>query len=227
MKDIILLHGALGSAVQLEPLADLLRNDFRVHSLNFSGHGGKESNGRFDVADFVLDVIQYMEKHAIVNADIFGYSMGGFVALVLAKDQPGFAGRIFTLATKFDWNPENAAQEATMLNPSLMEQKIPKYAAELQQRHAPADWKTVVAETAAMMIGLGSNNPLDKNALQAIQNQVTIAVGDRDKMIAVEESLDTYRSLPNSRLVVLPDTNHPLEMVDPDRLASEIRMFFK
>ena len=41
MKNIVLLHGAIGAKDQLQPLADLLKNDFIVHVFNFSGHGGK------------------------------------------------------------------------------------------------------------------------------------------------------------------------------------------
>ena len=41
MQHLILLHGALGSKEQLQPLATTLQNTFHVHSFNFSGHGGR------------------------------------------------------------------------------------------------------------------------------------------------------------------------------------------
>jgi esterase/lipase len=41
MKDILLLHGAIGAKDQLQPLADALKDRYIVHTLNFSGHGGE------------------------------------------------------------------------------------------------------------------------------------------------------------------------------------------
>jgi pimeloyl-ACP methyl ester carboxylesterase len=53
-----------------------------------------------------------------------------------------------------------------------------------------------------------------------------VGVGDRDKMVTIEETLAAYRRLPNGRFIVLPDTPHPLEKVSPGRLAREIGDFF-
>jgi len=41
MPSILLFHDAIGSSVQLEPLAYLFIDSFKVNLLNFSGHGGK------------------------------------------------------------------------------------------------------------------------------------------------------------------------------------------
>ena len=40
MKTILLLHGAIGAADQLQPLAQVLAAHYNVHTLSFSGHGG-------------------------------------------------------------------------------------------------------------------------------------------------------------------------------------------
>ncbi len=40
MKDLLLLHGALGAKSQFDKLADLLCTTYIVHALNFEGHGG-------------------------------------------------------------------------------------------------------------------------------------------------------------------------------------------
>lgn len=50
MQHLILLHGALGSKDQLQPLATALERHFQVHIFNFSGHGGRP----FPDKNFVL-----------------------------------------------------------------------------------------------------------------------------------------------------------------------------
>jgi pimeloyl-ACP methyl ester carboxylesterase len=88
MQHLILLHGALGHANQLHPLADLLKT-YHVHTLNFSGHGGTPmSNASFSIPLFAEEVRQYIRQNNLGNVAIFGYSMGGYVAMYLGGD-PG------------------------------------------------------------------------------------------------------------------------------------------
>src|ERR1051326_9543575 len=85
---LLLLHGAIGSKVQLEPLASLLGDKYSVHSMNFSGHGGEPLPEQFSIAGFANDVLSYLEGNNLPRVNIFGYSMGGYVALYLARHYP-------------------------------------------------------------------------------------------------------------------------------------------
>ncbi|MBS1518644.1 MAG: alpha/beta fold hydrolase [Bacteroidetes bacterium] len=227
MKDLLLLHGAIGSSVQLESLAGLLKKEYNVILLNFSGHGGREiPDEPFSIEMFAEDVISLIDKCRIDNPDVFGYSMGGYVALYIARHFPEKLNRIFTLATKFDWNPESSLKESKMLNPEKLPEKLPDFAEELSGRHSPADWKMVLQKTAEMMVSLGNGNNLSKEDLSNIKNEVRISVGDRDKMVSIEESLDAYRNIENGSFLVMPYTPHPIEKVSVERLSGEISLFF-
>lgn len=224
------MHGAIGSSVQLEKLADRLKDNFRITLLNFSGHGGKEIPYEpFSIKLFADDVLYMLNKSGIDKPDVFGYSMGGYVALYIARHFPEKLNRIFTLATKFDWNPESSLKESKMLDPEKLLEKIPDFANELSKRHSPADWKKVLHKTAEMMIDMGKENNLTnlkKEDLALIKNEVRISVGDKDKMVSIEESLNAYRSLGNGSFYVIPDTPHPIEKVFVKRLSEEIKIFF-
>ena len=228
MRDLILLHGAIGSSVQLEKLADSLKDNFNITLLNFSGHGGKEiPDEPFSIKLFADDVL--LDKSKIDKPDVFGYSMGGYVALYIARHFPNKLNRIFTLATKFDWNPENSLKESKMLDPEKILEKLPDFAEELSKRHLPADWKKVLHKTSEMMIDMGNGNNLSnlkKEDFALIKNEVRISVGDKDKMVSIEESLDAFRSLDNGSFYVIPDTPHPIEKVTIKRLSDEIKLFF-
>lgn len=227
MQHLLLLHGALGSAATLQPLQEILAPHYAVHSLNFSGHGGEPlPQASFRIEQFANDVMRYLDQHEIPQVDVFGYSMGGYVALYLALNHPERFRRVFTLATKFAWSPETAAKEIKLLQPDKIQEKVPEFASMLASRHAPIDWREVVMGTADMMQQLGQQPLLTADILPKISAPVRVSVGDRDNMVSVEETTWAYRLLPSGSLLVLPDTPHPLEMADPMRLLQEIRQFF-
>ncbi len=226
MNPLLLLHGAIGAADQFEPLIKALPASFQIHRLNFSGHGGQPMGEDFSIAAFADEVLSYLDSNQIRSVDIFGYSMGGYVALCLARQHPERVGRIFTLATKFEWTPDIAQREAKMLNPDIIVQKIPAFAATLQKRHAPNNWHLLLSKTAEMMADLGERNALGADDFANIGTSIRLALGDRDTMVTLEETAKVYKSLPHASLCVLPDTAHPIEKVNVARLAYELQAFF-
>jgi pimeloyl-ACP methyl ester carboxylesterase len=222
MEPLILLHGALGSRTQLDALAEQLARHYEVHALNFPGHGGTPLPEEFSIPCFARHVQQYCTEKGLAKVAIFGYSMGGYVALYLARQQPALVGRVITLATKFHWDGATAAREVKMLQPDIIQQKVPQFASVLAERHQPADWKEVLRQTAHMLAGLGQQNVLGPEDLKAITCPCLLMLGDRDKMVTLEETVAVYHQLPHGQLAVLPNTPHPLEGVATDRLAGMI-----
>lgn len=223
---LLLLHGAIGSADQLLPLAEELNKDFIIHTLDFSGHGRKPLPDQpFSISLFAEDVLAYLDENGLDGASIFGFSMGGYVGMYLAKYYPQHVHNIITLATKFHWDKSTAAKEIQMVNPDKITEKIPAFAAMLEQRHAPNDWKAVLKHTAAMMTALGEKNAMQTQDFTSIEAPSLLLLGDRDKMVTLEETLAVYKSLPNAQMGMLPATAHPLEQIDVALLAYHIRRF--
>ena len=169
MKDIILLHGALGDKTSLAQLSAML-SDHNCHFLNFSGHGRQPFNEEgFGIEYFATELEEYISSNNLNQPDIFGYNMGGYVALHLASQKPDRLGKIITLGTKFGWSAESADRETSKLNPQLMEEKIPAYTAKLEKLHGE-QWKELVWQTTGMMMELGETPLLDIEALRRIQS---------------------------------------------------------
>jgi len=224
MSAIILLHGALGAADQLAPLAERLARPGRVvRAVEFEGHGRTRSDRGFAMAHFVenaLAALDALRADGVARATLFGYSMGGYVALLVAAAHPERVERVVTLGTKFRWDPETAAREAHRLDPAAIRAKVPRFADALAARHAGAGgWEAVLARTAELLTGLGAVPPLTDETLGAVRCPVRVAVGDRDATVSVEETAGAYRALPNGELAVLPRTGHPIEGVELDRLV--------
>lgn len=225
MKKLLLLHGALGSSAQMEPLADLLRDETDIYCFDFPGHGGKNLlNETLSISNLSNSLVDFIQQFELENCDVFGYSMGGYIALNLQANKQIRFNKIITLATKFKWNNEIATKEFSMLQPDIIEKKIPAFATQLSNRHLPNDWKKLMNEIASLIIDLGTNH-LEDNNFKSIQCPVRICVGDRDNMVSVEESLHVYRQFPNGSLSVFSDTSHPFEKLNYDKLANEIKQF--
>lgn len=225
-KHLLLLHGALGTQQQLIPLAHLLQEQFIVHYFNFEGHGGRVSDApAFSIDLFVENVLQFLEEQQLDSVAVFGYSMGGYVALRLAQKHPQLVEKIITLGTKFDWSVEAANKEVKMLNPNIIEQKVPKFAAQLQKAHAPNDWKLLLDKTAQMMLHLANKSKLTTQDLKQIQQKVLINIGSLDNMVSVAESEQAAAALPNAQLKCIEGFYHPLEKNDMQQLMPLILDF--
>ncbi|MBL7884689.1 MAG: alpha/beta hydrolase [Bacteroidia bacterium] len=226
MEHLLLLHGAIGSKQQLEELEKELSNSYTVHTLNFSGHGNTIMPNEFSIPLFANDVINYLNEQQIKDAHIFGYSMGGYVGLYLAKHNPERVKKVFTLATKFLWTPTIAEKEIKMLQADKIIEKLPAFANTLNERHQPNDWKLVLEKTAIMMIALGNKNELSIDDYKTIEKSILIGIGDSDTMVTLEETIEVYRSIPKANFMVMPNTPHPIEKIDQLRLCQEIKRFF-
>ena len=153
---LLLLHGALGSARQLQPLADQLADLATVHTMNFAGHGGQPLVlADFTMRLFARQVQQHIAALSVGPVHVLGYSMGGYAALLAAQETPELFVSITTLGTKFDWNPASAEAETRFLVPEKMAAKIPAFVERLAQLHAPTPWPAIVEATAAMLRQLG------------------------------------------------------------------------
>jgi esterase/lipase len=221
MKHIILLHGAIGAADQLEPLANALKEkQCKVHTFSFSGHGKIPFQSKFSIEQFASELEQFIKDHALEQPAVFGYSMGGYVALHLAKTKPGLLGNIITLGTKFAWSPDIAQKEVKMLDAKTIAEKVPKFAEALKNRHG-ADWETLLQKTAAMMLDLGNNPALKKDDFAAIENKVMIGLADHDAMVTLDETVAVFKQLKQADMYMLPASKHPIESIDV-KLLSEV-----
>lgn len=223
-NQLLLLHGALGSGQQLEPLKKRLEDDFDVRVHTFTGHGGQPILQSYSLESLTEDlriVIEGMRG----PLGVFGYSMGGYVAMNYARMYPGVIHKIMTLGTKFAWSPEVAAKEVNMLDSEKIVEKVPAFAETLRVRHAPTDWKLVLRETASMMKGLGSGDSIAPEAW-GLDIPILVTRAEFDHMVSQGESQEVVQHLKHAFYRELPGSKHPIEQVDFDLLADRMRSFF-
>jgi len=226
MIPILFLHGALGTSEQLKPLVDQLNLHRPAHLLNFEGHGSDVRPDRpFRIEHFAENVLQYMDEQDIDVADIFGYSMGGYVAMFLAKKYPERVSKIATLGSVLKWRCEVAEREVKFLNPDKIREKVPDFAKELEKRH-PSGWEEVAAKTKDLLLDLGNNPRISDAEWKDIHHTVRIHTGDRDTTAGIEQSQEVFKKLENGEMMILPDTPHPVERANLKLLICSLNDFF-
>ncbi|MCW3462156.1 alpha/beta fold hydrolase [Chitinophaga nivalis] len=223
---ILFLHGALGASSQFPALTAELAPHYDIHLLDFSGHGNTPfSENGFSIPVFAAEVLAYLESHQLDFVHLFGYSMGGYVAMYLARHHPEKIGHVITLGTKYNWNEATAGKEVKQLDPALIAEKVPAFAAQLQERHTGKNWQDVVLHTARLIEDLGHQSLLKLSDYAQIASPCMLMMGDKDGMVSFQETIEVYKALPLAQFTVLPDTAHPLEKADVPLLAYYIRRF--
>ena len=219
---VLLLHGGLGASDQMGPLAQALQAALDPLVLDLPGHGAARLEGPFDVVTMTARVIAELDDAQEGAVGIFGYSMGGYVALATARQRPDLVRAVVTLGTKLDWTPESAARETRFLDVAKIRAKVPYFAEELERRHTALGWEQVLERTAAMMTALGAAPVLTADALKEIACPVRLMVGDRDGTVSVEESFAASRAIQKGELEVLPGAAHPFEKVSLERIVRSV-----
>jgi esterase/lipase len=227
MHNIILLHGALGDEKELRPLAMALKNyGFKTHSFSFSGHGESAYGKTFGIPSFAGELKEFIVKEKITNPVVFGYSMGGYVALHAVTEDPHLLRAIVTLNTKFKWDRDIIAKQMKFMEPVTMKEKTPDFARQLEKLHKHG-WMELLSKTSEMLTDIGAKNYLRPSELKKISTAVLIGLADKDQIVSLEETVDIYKGLPNASMYMLPGTRHQLETVNNDLLGKIIFEFLK
>lgn len=217
---ILLLHGALGSRAQLAAL----RQRIGGHAIDLTGHGGRAlPNAGLQFEHFVADIEQAYAELDWQCADIFGYSMGGYAALLFAARHPGRVRTITTLGTKYLWTPEGLQKELRLLDPETMLSKVPAFAQRLSDIHGDNKWRALVAAIASAMGELAAAPLLTEEVKARITCPVMLCVGEGDTTAIPEDTRVFALGLPNARVEVLPGAKHPFESVDLDVLVDLLK----
>jgi esterase/lipase len=222
--NIILLHGALGTSKELQPVAEYLKDHgHKSATFNFSGHG-KDSQmpPEFRIDYFARDLEKYLKLHGLKDVVIFGHSMGGYVGLyhkVNFEDSPIRA--VFTYGTKFNWSEKSVKKELPMLDSDHLHEKFPHYVEILKEKHGD-NWKQLLKSTTHMMQHLERLDGLTKEDLHDLEIPVYLLLGDQDRMVTTEETHLAESWIPHSLVKTISHSKHEMERANIKEIALTI-----
>ena len=219
-KPLVILHGAFGWASAYPALA---KNRQQI-AVELQGHGHTADIDRpLSIEQMADDVAALLRHLKIDRADVFGYSMGGNVALAMAIRHPGVVGRVAVCAAHF--GPiEEAYEPATFQQfknlpadfaPPLLKGPYDKAAPE------PKQWPVLVAKIKKM--GLEWKG-FTREQMKSIKPPVLITLGDRDG-VRPEHAVEMYRLIPHAKLAVFPGGDHFLLFTSPDTVLAPVAAF--
>lgn len=207
-RPLVLLHGGLLTiGLTFGELLPALARTRRVIALELQGHGHTADIEReFTVPNLVSDVVGVLDHLDVEEADVFGFSLGGIVALQLAMSAPERVGRVVAAAVhaRHDgYHPDifGMVPESTRL-PTEADFK------EMQEAYAavapfPEQFESFAAKASA----LPETHEWTPGQLAAVRVPVLLLVGDND-FVRVEHAAEMHALIPDARLAVLPDTTH-------------------
>ena len=198
--------------------------------ITFDNRGVGASGGRTpnSIAAMARDAIAFITALGFDRVDLLGFSMGGFVAQVIADERPDLVRRIIlagtgpaggegidkvTLLTYLDvargaFTFRDAKYYLFFTRTANGRSAARAFLKRLQERTEDRDKAISVPSFRAHLTaihGWGVQQPTD---LSRIQHAVFVANGDQDRMVPSHNSADLARRLPNARLTIYPDAGH-------------------
>jgi pimeloyl-ACP methyl ester carboxylesterase len=221
-RPLVLIHGALGSREEFKEIAAVLSNDFAIHCYEIPGHGMRHDElHNFSLHKIVQDFTSFLDS--IGSTYIFGFSLGGYIALQAAQlNQKNIRG-IVTLGTKLEWNKEVAENETKTLNTAFLKNKIPKFYNYLLQLHGEY-LPTLLDATKSFMIDLGQSPPIDTSSVRQLEIPVRVVRGGKDQMVTQKESFAIAQNIKNGHYFEVPHFIHPIGFLRPKHVAQAIKV---
>lgn len=207
-KPLVLVHGAFGTVEMWSEYLPEFAKTRQVIVAELQGHGRTADAERpLRFAQMADDVAALLERLQACNADVFGYSMGGTVALALAIAHPRLLGSVALLGagagpSKKTFSPESYAQMRSIVPEEFNYPQVKDPYTRVAPD--PSKWTQLVSKILDLDEDFAG---FDAAALASISTPTLLMAGDRDGL-RVEHVVETYRQIPNAQLAVLPNADH-------------------
>ena len=209
-------------------VADGLAAKRRVIAFDNRGVGATSGSPASSIEQMARDAITFIRGMGLEHVDLFGFSMGGMIAQEIALMEPQLVRRMI-IAGSGPAGGEGISKVARvtyldMLRGVLTHQdpkqflfftRTPEgiragkeFLGRLEERTENRDKDITVTALRAQLKALrrwGLKEPAD---LSRIRQPVLVVNGDSDRMVPSRNTRDLARRLPNSHLIIYPDSGH-------------------
>jgi pimeloyl-ACP methyl ester carboxylesterase len=223
-QPLVLLHGAFGFVEGWAAILPTLARTHQVIAIELQGHGHTNDLDRpLTYEQMAEDTAALLNQLKIKNADFFGYSMGGTVALGVAIRHPDLVRKLAFFGScagrmKDTYDPETYKQFmslSTDFAPPVLKEPYDRMAPD------PKRWPVLVTK----IKGLERNfNGFSGDEVKAIKAHTLIMMGDRD-VVRPEHAVEMYRLIANAQLAIFPGGDHFMLFSSPDKLLSTLAPF--
>ena len=200
----------------------------RVITFDNRGVGASSGSTPTTVEQMASDAVTFIRALGFDQVDLFGFSLGGMIAQVIAQEEPRLVRKMILAGTgPAGGEGIDKITRITYLDVArgLITRQDPKqflfftrtpngraagkeFLARLEERTNDRDKPISIRSLRAQLKAIhrwGQQKPAD---LASIHQPVLVMNGESDRMVPSENSVELDRRLPNSRLVLYPDAGH-------------------
>ena len=209
-------------------VVDRIAAQHRVITFDNRGVGATSGSTPTTIEEMARDAVTFIRALGLDQVDLFGFSMGGMIAQVIAHEEPQLVRKMIIAGT----GPAGGVGIDKMTRISyldtargLLTRQDPKqflfftrtpngisagkeFLARLEERTNDRDKAITVRAFRAQLKAIHRWGLQKPASLAEIHQPVLVANGESDKMAPTTNSFDLDRRLPNSELVIYPDAGH-------------------
>jgi pimeloyl-ACP methyl ester carboxylesterase len=200
----------------------------RVITFDNRGVGASSGSTPTTIQEMARDAVTFIGVLGLEQVDLFGFSMGGMIAQVIAQQEPQLVRKMILAGTgPAGGEGIDKVTRVTYLDTArgLLTRQDPKqflfftrtpngrragkeFLARLEERTSDRDKAISVGAFRAQLKAIhrwGQQQPAD---LASIHQPVLVLNGESDRMVPSNNTVDLDRRLPDSQLVLYPDAGH-------------------
>jgi pimeloyl-ACP methyl ester carboxylesterase len=200
----------------------------RVITFDNRGVGASSGSTPTTIEEMASDAVTFIRALGFDQVDLFGFSMGGMIAQVIAQQEPRLVRKMILAGTgPAGGDGIDKVTRISYLDSArgLLTRRDPKqflfftrtpngraaakeFLARLEERTNDRDKAISVRSFRAQLKAIhrwGQQQPAD---LASIYQPALVMNGESDKMVPTKNTVDLDRRLPNSQLVLYPDAGH-------------------
>ena len=237
---LVLVPGLAGGFELLGPFARLLAQDFQVISYQLRGEDDCFAlRRRFDLADLVTDLREFLDWFGLERPPVLGVSFGGVLALELAMRWPNRLQALITqgVGARFErgllqqvagWVlsryplPSDSPFVNQFFNLLFGARQEPGPLFEFVTRQC---WQTDQSVMTHRFHLVESFDPGTR--LESVRVPTLLMAGDRDLLVSPQSLRDLVQSIANARRVNLSTCGHLAFVTKPERVADEVKRFLQ
>jgi pimeloyl-ACP methyl ester carboxylesterase len=209
-------------------IVDGLAAEHRVITFDNRGVGASTGSTPTTIEEMARDAVAFIRALGLDQVDLFGFSMGGMIAQVIAQQEPQLVRKMILAGTgPAGGEGIDKVTRIAYLDTArgLLTRQDPKqflfftrtpngrragrqFLARLEERTNDRDKAISVASFRAQLKAIhrwGQQQPAD---LASIHQPALVMNGESDKMVPTKNTVELDRRLPNSQLVLYPDAGH-------------------
>jgi pimeloyl-ACP methyl ester carboxylesterase len=200
----------------------------RVITFDNRGVGTSSGATPTTIEEMASDAVTFIGALGLDQVDLFGFSMGGMIAQVIAQQQPQLVRKMILAGTgPAGGEGIDKVTRITYLDTArgLLTRQDPKqflfftktpngrrvgkeFLARLAERTNDRDKAISVRSFRAQLKAIHRWGQQKSADLASIHQPVLVMNGESDKMVPTKNTIDLDRRLPDSQLVIYPDAGH-------------------